>query len=213
MKENNTHKDEALRIAIGRKIEASGQPGLSDGFADRLMQRIEAEKEAAKRQPTGWWQNAVSIISTIAAVLVIVSFVRLQLPYCSFDPCPRVRPSVRREVDVRPLCGRLRDRGVRAFRDPHEDTRRCQPPLFVRQHRAALLRPATLLDGQVQGREPRLRDDDEAADRADTPRSRGEEGESALGPAWLAAAHRPVLLVSKILTRRICTSAASRASP
>ena len=80
MKENNTHKDEALRIAIGRKIEASGQPGLSDGFADRLMQRIEAEEEAAKRQPTGWWQNAVSIISTIAAVLVIVSFVRLQLP-------------------------------------------------------------------------------------------------------------------------------------
>jgi len=80
MKENNTHKDEALRIAIGRKIEASGQPGLSDGFADRLMQRIEAEEEAANRQPTGWWQNAVSIISTIAAVLVVVSFVRLQLP-------------------------------------------------------------------------------------------------------------------------------------
>ena len=80
MKENNTHKDEAMRIAIGRKIEASGQPGLSDGFADRLMQRIEAEEKPSKRLPPDWWQNAVSVISTIAAVLVVVSFIRLQLP-------------------------------------------------------------------------------------------------------------------------------------
>lgn len=80
MKDNNTYKDEALRIAVGRKAEVSGPSDLSEDFTDRLMQRIEAEEEAADRQPSGWWQNAVSIISTIAAVLVVVSFIRLQLP-------------------------------------------------------------------------------------------------------------------------------------
>ena len=80
MKDNNTYKDEALRIAVGRKAEVSGPSDLSEDFTDRLMQRIEAEEQAANRQPSGWWQNAVSIISTIAAVLVVVSFIRLQLP-------------------------------------------------------------------------------------------------------------------------------------
>ena len=80
MKDNNTYKDEALRIAVGRKAEVSGPSDLSEDFTDRLMQRIEAEEEAANRQPSDWWQNAVSIISTIAAVLVVVSFIRLQLP-------------------------------------------------------------------------------------------------------------------------------------
>ena len=53
---------------------------LSDNFVERLMQRIEAEEKPSRRQSSDWWLNAVSIISTIAAVLVIVSFVRLQMP-------------------------------------------------------------------------------------------------------------------------------------
>ena len=44
------------------------------------MQRIEAEENPLRRQSSDWWLNAVSVISTIAAVLVIVSFIRLQLP-------------------------------------------------------------------------------------------------------------------------------------
>jgi len=80
MKENNTHKDEALRAALNHKERTVTEPVLSSDFVERLMQRIEAEGKPAKRQPSDWWLNAVSVISTIAAVLVVVSFVRLQLP-------------------------------------------------------------------------------------------------------------------------------------
>ena len=80
MKENNTHKDEALRAALIRKERTVTEPMLSDNFVERLMQRIEAEEKPSRRQSSDWWLNAVSIISTIAAVLVIVSFVRLQMP-------------------------------------------------------------------------------------------------------------------------------------
>ncbi len=80
MKKNNIHKDEALRAALTHKERTITEPMLSDDFVERLMQRIEAAEKPSRRQSSDWWLNAVSIISAIAAVLVVVSFIRLQMP-------------------------------------------------------------------------------------------------------------------------------------
>lgn len=80
MNGNNKHKDGALRAALDHKVRTIKEPMLSDGFIEHLMQRIEAEETAPGRQAGNWWLNAVSIISTIAAVLVVAFLISQQKP-------------------------------------------------------------------------------------------------------------------------------------
>ena len=80
MKQNNTHNDQALRIIMQKKAEASERFELSENFSDRLMERIRSEGTAQKQSPKNVWINVVSTITTIAAVLLVGFFITLHLP-------------------------------------------------------------------------------------------------------------------------------------
>ena len=80
MEKDIQYKDEALRLAIARKMRTSEESRLSDDFTDRLMRRIETEDKSAKRLSQGFWLRVVSNISTVAAVLLVAYFIMLQLP-------------------------------------------------------------------------------------------------------------------------------------
>ncbi|MBQ6225881.1 MAG: hypothetical protein IJJ73_06225 [Bacteroidaceae bacterium] len=80
MKDNDEHKDKALRVAIERKTKTLEESGLSDEFVEQLMQRIEAEEKTARKQPQSLWLRIVSNVSTVAAVLLVAYFITLHLP-------------------------------------------------------------------------------------------------------------------------------------
>ena len=80
MKNNNEYNDEALRTVIEHKMRTSEGSRLSDDFVEQLMQRIEAEKKTAIKQPQDLWLRIVSNVSTVAAVLLIAYFITLHLP-------------------------------------------------------------------------------------------------------------------------------------
>ena len=80
MKNNNEHNDEALRTVIEHKMRTSEGSRLSDDFADRLMQRIEAEAKSTKKQPESTWLRVANTISSIAAALLVGYFIMLHLP-------------------------------------------------------------------------------------------------------------------------------------
>ncbi len=80
MKNDNKHKDEALRTVIEGKMRTSEESRLSGDFVERLMQRIEAEEKAAERLPANTWLRVVSRVSAVAAVLLVAYFITLHLP-------------------------------------------------------------------------------------------------------------------------------------
>ena len=81
MKDNNEHKDKALRATIERKTRTIEESRLSDDFVEQLMQRIEAEEKTARKQPQSLWLRIVSNVSTVAAVLLVAYFITLHLPF------------------------------------------------------------------------------------------------------------------------------------
>ena len=80
MKDNNEYKDKALRVTIKCKMRTIEESRISDDFIERLMQRIEAEDNAAKRLPSSLWLRVVSRVSAVAAVLLVAFFITLHLP-------------------------------------------------------------------------------------------------------------------------------------
>lgn len=80
MKDNNKHKDEALRIAISNKIRTCEESRLSDDFVERLMQHIEGKEKTTKGSLGNTWLRVISNISTVAAVLLVAYFITLHLP-------------------------------------------------------------------------------------------------------------------------------------
>ena len=80
MENKKQYNDEALRIIMQRKAEMSEQFELSEGFADRLMERLQTQGNAPRQRQKSIWQGAVSTISTMAAVLLIGLLITLHLP-------------------------------------------------------------------------------------------------------------------------------------
>ena len=80
MKDDNKYKDKALRATISRKMRTIEESKLSDDFVEQLMQRVEAEKKAPERLPSGLWLRVVSRVSSVAAVLLVGFFITLHLP-------------------------------------------------------------------------------------------------------------------------------------
>ena len=85
MKDNKQYNDQALRIIIQKKAEVSEQFELSEGFADRLMERIKSEEITPKQRQKNIWLDIVNFISSAAAVLLIGFFITLHLPFAGND--------------------------------------------------------------------------------------------------------------------------------
>lgn len=69
MEKNKRHEDYALRQVIGEQVRQAERMKLSDGFADRVMQRVmekDGEREASRRSP-------LRKIAAAAAVVVAIS--------------------------------------------------------------------------------------------------------------------------------------------
>ena len=81
MKDNKQYNDEALRIIMQKKAEVSEKFELSEGFSDRLMERIKSEENAPKQRQQSVWLNIVSLVSSAAAILLIGFFITLHLPF------------------------------------------------------------------------------------------------------------------------------------
>ncbi|MBP5393306.1 MAG: hypothetical protein J6Y59_05780 [Bacteroidaceae bacterium] len=80
MKDNNKHKDEALRIAIEHKMRTCEESRLSDDFVEHLMQHIEGKEKTTEGNLGNTWLRVISNISTVAAVMLVAYFITLHLP-------------------------------------------------------------------------------------------------------------------------------------
>ena len=70
MKKNEQYNDKGLRIAVQRKNEAAEKMTPSEDFADRLMQRIEQQKEQPKHHRM-WIYTAIGAAAAIALLFTV----------------------------------------------------------------------------------------------------------------------------------------------
>ena len=101
MKANTTDKDKALRIVMQELDERAEQVKLSDGFTDRLMQRIEEEnslRRSVLRRKRTW------LAVGIAAALALLAGIAIHVFYASEDSTqlPLVVKQVEGKKDVVP---------------------------------------------------------------------------------------------------------------
>jgi hypothetical protein len=69
MKEDEISRDQGLRLALQRRNEAAGRMMLSEDFADRLMQRIDAQKTKPRHRRT-WLYAAIGAVAACMLLLV-----------------------------------------------------------------------------------------------------------------------------------------------